>query len=71
MGLFIICLIAMSFLMRSCDGQIHELLINGLISVGISVVALAVLSLVDGKFRRELQGWIATVKGWAGRLVRR
>ena len=63
-ALFIVCLFAMSFLMRPCDNQILELFLNGFISVGISVVALSVLSMLDKKFRHELLGWINTAKGW-------
>ena len=58
-GLFTICLLGMTFLIREeTDSSVTGILINGLIAVGMSIVVLGLVVIVDKQFREEIQTFI-------------
>ena len=59
---FVIALFLLNFLMRSNDNVWVELLINGFISVGISLVFICVFILIDKDFRFYIKKYIQKFK---------
>ena len=61
----------MNVLMRSYDNQIIGLLVNGFISIGLSVAALGLLAVSDKGFRVEAGLLIKKAASFLGRTIRR
>ena len=62
--LFGLCLCLMTFLGHSFDNDLLGILANGLLSVGISVAAMALLAVLDRKFRAGLKTWLGQGVTW-------
>ena len=69
-GIFVGCLFIMNALMQSYDKQIKGLLVNGLISTGLSIGVLGMLSFVDKKFRAEVVLFMKKMISYARKLMR-
>ena len=70
-GIFVICLILMDLLMRSYESQGMNLIVNGIISVGLSIGVLGTISLMDNKFRTEVSLLLKKTVSYARRLISR
>lgn len=68
-GLFIICLIAMEHLKIDSGSDLTELLINGLISLGVSAAVIVLLSVLDKQFRQEFLIILFQAKAWVKKIV--
>ena len=53
-GLFVIALFALNVLMVSIDNPLIELLINGVISIGVSIVICIFICIIDAEFKRQI-----------------
>ena len=60
--LFVLALITLNYCMISSDNQIFELLINGCISICISIIPTIILTLFDKDFRYYLSIFIIKIK---------
>ncbi len=54
-GLFTACIVLLVWIRQPGTGTVHGILMNGLISVGVSGTAMGVLMLADRNFRGELR----------------
>ena len=61
-GLFITSLFLMDFLKGMFENPIIGILVNGIISVGVSIGLILAVTLADTRFRYELGSIIRTVK---------
>ena len=70
-GLFTLALILMTYLTRPAGSPITGIILNGFISIGVSLITLGFVAVVDRSFRTEVysMGWKA-VK-WSGRVLHR
>ena len=67
-ALFVLCMLALDRLMISSDNSIMEMLANGMISVGISVVAIVILAIVSKGFRRDARVLISQARQWCRKV---
>ena len=65
-GIFIVSLFLMNSLKQSYDSQVKCVLVNGFISVGLSLTVLCLLSFTDKGFRSEISLIIRKVASWIG-----
>lgn len=70
-GVFIITLMIMSFLIRDNYGPVKGLLVNGIISVGLSLTTLVLVASIDKSFRFEIQTMGCKIISWANNWNRR
>lgn len=66
---FTLCLLLVDRLSISCENSIIELLVNGMISVGISAALLGLLVATDRSFRQDVKTLILQVRQWCGKLA--
>ena len=62
--LFVLCMLLVDWLKISCDSNMMELLLNGMISVGISVAFLGLLSVFDRGFRQDARVLLTQARQW-------
>ncbi len=53
-GVFVISLLGLSYLMRGCKNSVAGILVNGSISIGVSMAALGLVAVFDRAFRNEV-----------------
>lgn len=70
-ALFVCCVVLMSYLIRPCSSNIEGILLNGTLSIILSVSALGLLAAADKGFRTELQMLINTVTEWFSNVFSR
>ena len=61
-ALFVICVIIMDLIKKSYDSDIISLLINGSLSLPVSLGALMLIAAADKTFRRQLTGLLIKIK---------
>lgn len=70
-GLFTLALITMTYLTRSAASPITGILLNGFISIGVSLATLGIVVIVDKTFRVEVCTMGRKAVEWSGRLIHR
>lgn len=60
--LFVVSLIALNFCMRKIENELVELIVNGIIAVGIAIVPSALMSFLDKDFRYYVKKGIKKYK---------
>ena len=70
-GLFTLALILMTYLTRPASSPITGIILNGFISLGVSLVTLGFVAIVDKTFRTEAYTMGKKAVEWSGRLRRR
>ena len=61
MGVFVTCLLATSRVVRPCSNNLSGILVNGGISLAISVPVLGLMSLLDKRFRHEVRSLLGAI----------
>lgn len=70
-GIFTICLLIVSRLMVAYESSFAELVVNGLISVGVSMTVIILYGLIDREFGRECLVILNQLRSWLLRLRKR
>lgn len=68
-GLFTLALILMTYLTRPASSPITGIILNGFISLGVSLVTLGFVAIVDKTFRAEVCTMGRKVLEWSGRML--
>ena len=70
-GLFTLALILMTYLIRPVSSPITGIILNGFISISVSLITLGFVAIVDKAFRAEVCIMGRKVLEWSGRVRRR
>ena len=62
--LFALCMLMVDWIKTDCDNNIMEMLVNGTISIGISLAFLGLLSIFDRDFRQDARVLMAQAGQW-------
>ena len=65
-GIFVCSLVLMTLFIQPCESEVSGILINGFISVGLSMGVLGIISIADKAFRNELR----SLTGWIRKQIR-
>ncbi|WP_029201378.1 lipopolysaccharide biosynthesis protein [Oribacterium sp. NK2B42] len=70
-ALFTLALILMTYLIRPVSSPITGIILNGFISISVSLITLGIVAIVDKAFRAEVCIMGRKVLEWSGRVRRR
>ena len=70
-GLFTLALIFMTYLNRPVESSIAGVLLNGFISIGVSLITLGIAAIADQSFRIELCNMGREAGKYSGRVIHR
>ena len=70
-ALFTLALILMTYLIRPVSSPITGIILNGFISISVSLITLGIVAIVDKAFRAEVCIMGRKVPEWSGRVRRR
>ena len=70
-GVFITCMAIMSLLRVDCSSSMAGIMVNGSISIGISLAALLIISIADREFRNECCTMLNLTMKWLANVTSR
>ena len=70
-ALFTLALILMTYLIRPVSSPITGIILNGFISISVSLITLGIVAIVDKAFRAEVCIMGRKVLEWSGRMLHR